>query len=161
MSPADQPDRETYGAQVVDPEDQLQPEDTLLDRGVADALDEGWSPPEREPAHLRHGMTREEQRLGATLDERLAAEEPDPDPYSWSGTGAEDPRAGRLVDPDQGGGEDTEKDAIGIDVGIDGAGASAEEAAMHVIDPVADAEPVGPETEPLLSDGSPATDSAD
>lgn len=161
MSPADQADRETYGAQAVDPENQLQPEDTLLDRGVEDALDEGWSPPEHEPAHLRHGMTREEQRLGATLDERLAAEEPDPDPYSWVGADPPDPRAGRLVSPDRGVGEDTEKEAIGIDVGIDGAGASAEEAAMHVIDPAADpdAEQSGPETEPLLSDGSPATDS--
>jgi hypothetical protein len=167
MSPSDQSDREAYGAQVVDPENQLQPEDTLLDRGVEDALDEGWSPPEREPAHLRQGMTREEQRIGASLDERLAAEEPEPDPYSWIDAGEPDPRAGRLVSPDQGGGEDTEKDEVGVDVGIDGAGASAEEAAVHVIDPEADPDlypetgPAGPETEPLLSDGSPATRSTD
>ncbi|MCW2710113.1 MAG: hypothetical protein JWP24_307, partial [Marmoricola sp.] len=31
--------------------DQLQPEDSLDDRGVDDVLDEGFSPPEREPAH--------------------------------------------------------------------------------------------------------------
>ncbi len=42
-------------------------------------------------------------------------------------------RAGRLVDPDEGTGEDTEKDLFGTDVGIDGAAASAEEAAMHVV----------------------------
>ncbi len=44
-----------------------------------------------------------------------------------------DARAGRLVDPDAGGTGDDEKDLVGYDVGIDGAGASAEEAAMHVI----------------------------
>jgi hypothetical protein len=37
------------------------------------------------------------------------------------------------VDPDQGIGEDREKDLVGEDVGIDGAGASAEEAAVHII----------------------------
>lgn len=129
-------DREQYGEQSVDPENQLQPEDTLDDRGVEDALDEGYSPPEHEPAHLRHGVTAEEQREGATLDERLAAEEPEPDPYAETGgdPGTADPRSGRLVAPDQGLGEDDEKDAVATDVGIDGAGASAEEAAMHVIE---------------------------
>jgi hypothetical protein len=42
-------------------------------------------------------------------------------------------RAGRLVDPDRGSGEDLEKDLVGTDVGIDGAAASAEEAAVHVV----------------------------
>src|SRR4051812_8463169 len=45
-----------------------------------------------------------------------------------------DARAGRLVDPDAGGTGDYEKDLVGYDVGIDGAGAGAEEAAMHVVD---------------------------
>jgi len=45
-----------------------------------------------------------------------------------------DERAGRLVAPDEGVREDTEKDLDAQDVGIDGAGASAEEAAVHVID---------------------------
>ncbi len=44
-----------------------------------------------------------------------------------------DRRAGRLVDPDQGLGEDTDSELVGDDVGIDGAAASAEEAAMHVV----------------------------
>ena len=43
-------------------------------------------------------------------------------------------RAGRLVDEDEGLGPDVEKDLVAEDVGIDGAGASAEEAAVHVID---------------------------
>ena len=53
-------------------------------------------------------------------------------PEALDGAGAE--RAGRLVDPDQGAGSDTEKDLIASDVGIDGAGASAEEAAVHVVE---------------------------
>jgi len=133
-------DREEYGEQSVDPENQLQPEDTLLDRGVADALDEGYSPPEFEPAHLTHGVTREEQRAGETLDERLAEEEPEPDPYAENldedldrDDREPDARAGRLVAPDEGFGEDVDSDEIAEDVGIDGGGASAEEAAMHVI----------------------------
>jgi hypothetical protein len=137
-------DRETYGDQSVDDEDQLEPEETLDDRGVDDVLDEGYSPPEHEPAHLRHGMTREEQRAGETLDERLAEEEPDVDPYAdVNDYGEADPRAGRLVAPDEGLGEDDEKDEVAEDVGIDGGGASAEEAAVHVIE-----SDEGPLTEP-------------
>ena len=51
--------------------DQLQPEDTLDDRGVDDVLDEGYSPPERETDHLRH------PEGGESLDDRLADEEPE------------------------------------------------------------------------------------
>ena len=137
-------DRETYGEQSVDDETQLQPEDTLDDRGVDDVLDEGYSPPDHEPAHLRHGMTRDEQRDGETLEERLAEEEPDTDPYADDNDyGTADPRAGRLVAPDEGYGTDDEKDEVAEDIGIDGAGASAEEAAVHIIE-----SEDGPETEP-------------
>jgi hypothetical protein len=115
-------------------QDQLQPDVSLEDRGVADALDEGYSPPENYSAALRHGEHE-------TLDERLAEEVPDEDfddddEYSDSLDDGEvgDARAGRLVDPNEGIGPDDEKDLVGDDVGIDGAGASAEEAAVHVID---------------------------
>ena len=43
-------------------------------------------------------------------------------------------RAGRLVAPDKGFGEDLEADLVADDVGIDGGVASAEEAAVHIID---------------------------
>ena len=43
-------------------------------------------------------------------------------------------RAGRLVAPDQGFGEDVDADLVADDVGIDGGAASAEEAAVHIID---------------------------
>jgi len=141
-------DREVYGQQSVDDEDQPGAEDFMLDRGLEDPLDEGYSPPEHEPAHLRRGMTLEEQREGETLEQRIAEEEPDVDPYAdVNDYGTADPRAGRLVAPDEGFGSDDEKDEIAEDVGIDGAGASAEEAAVHVID-----SEDGPETEPAYDD---------
>jgi hypothetical protein len=52
-----------------------------------------------------------------------------------------DPRAGRLVAPDEGLESDTEKDLIARDAGISGAGASAEEAAVHIVDDVGGATP--------------------
>lgn len=117
---------------------QGQPYDTLDDRGVADVLDEGFSPPEKWSPAQKFGNTAEEMREGETLEQRLAQEEPDlePDLDSDSLDDGEvgDRRAGRLVDPDAGIGSDTEKDLVGYDVGIDGAGAGAEEAAVHIVD---------------------------
>lgn len=119
--------------------DQLEPEDTLMDTGVADVLDEGYSPPERP-------WTADED---ATLDERLAREVPeataDDEDADWAAdtddTDGEllddqvgERRAGRLVDAAEGGVSDTDADAWAEDVGIDGAGASAEEAAVHVVE---------------------------
>jgi hypothetical protein len=111
--------------------DQLEPERSLDDRGVDDPLDEGYSPPEKPSELLRHG---EHQ----SLEERLAAEEPDVNVEAAGGDFIDDgevgaDRAGRLVDPNQGIGPDVDKDLIGEDVGIDGAAASAEEAAMHIV----------------------------
>jgi hypothetical protein len=45
-----------------------------------------------------------------------------------------DPRAGRLVAPDEGTRSAGEADLVATDVGVDGAGASAEEAALHVVE---------------------------
>jgi hypothetical protein len=42
-------------------------------------------------------------------------------------------RAGRLVDSDNGGAEDTDDELYAVDEGIDGAAASAEEAAVHLV----------------------------
>ncbi len=131
--------------------DQIQPEDSLLDRGTDDVLDEGFSPPERWSTAERFGNTAEEQREGDSFEERLRQEEPDIEPQYADAADPElgdvseseeflddgevgDDRAGRLVDPDEGIGPDVEKDLVGDDVGIDGAGSSAEEAAVHVVD---------------------------
>ena len=61
-----------------------------------------------------------------------------------------DERAGRIVEPDEGAHEDTEAGMVGTDVGIDGAAASAEEAAMHVI-PEDDERGVGLAANPAVS----------
>lgn len=120
--------------------DQIQPEDSLVDRGVDDVLDEGYSPAEKWGPGEGFGSTAAEVAEGENLEQRVAQEVPEPDPYAED-DGAEDvggevgsERAGRLVDPDGGIGEDVEKDLVGDDVGIDGAGAGAEEAAVHVVD---------------------------
>ena len=133
--------REDYGAYSVDDENQLQPEDTLVDRGLDDALDEGYSPPEKWSAAEGYGNTPYEEEVGETLEQRIAQEEPEPDPYAEVEPGEEDiggeigiARAGRLVAEDEGMHEDTEPDLVAEDVGISGAGASAEEAAMHILE---------------------------
>ena len=45
-----------------------------------------------------------------------------------------DRRSGRLVAPDEGSHQDNEEDLVADDVGIDGGGSSAEEAAVNIID---------------------------
>jgi Family of unknown function (DUF5709) len=164
---SDQPGRESrdddLGSYSVDDEDQLQPDETLVQEDVEDPLDRGYSPPESPRGVDAFGTTAREQAGDETIDQRIEQEVPDPDsgygaPDNESGLdeddrlGGDDPdsiaaeddfvgddevgdqRAGRLVAPDEGAREDTDKDLTGDDVGIDGAGASAEEAAMHVID---------------------------
>jgi hypothetical protein len=150
------------GAMSLDDEDQLQPEDTLIQDDVEDVLDRGYSPAERLRGSIAHGVTVEEQQRDETIEERIHQEVPDPgsaygapsdesaldedrvggdDPDSiaarddWVGDReVGDERAGRLVAPDEGLSEDEEKDLVGEDVGVDGAAASAEEAAVHVVD---------------------------
>jgi len=127
-----------YGNDSIDDEDQLQPEDTLVDRGVGDVLDEGYSPPDHIPASHRYGFTASEEHDGETLEQRLEQEEPDAsdeeydENAEWPEDMGPDRRAGRLVAPDEGVYEDEDQAPLAYDVGIDGAGASAEEAAMHV-----------------------------
>lgn len=141
-----EPDSESYHGYSVDDETQPQGEgDSLSDsRGLAEPLDEGYSPPEKWSVGQGYGNTPLEEHLGETLDQRIAQEVPEPDPYEQAEleaadldldrSGEPDARAGRLVAPDEGAHADDEPDAIADDVGIDGAGAGAEEAAMHVID---------------------------
>ena len=126
------------GEYSLDEEDQLQPEDTLVDRGVDDVLDEGYSPPERPLGLDAYGTTAAEQREGETLDQRLAEEEPDPALEDDNAEILDDNevgrlRSGRLVAEDEGVGEDEEKDLVASDIGIDGGAASAEEAAVHIV----------------------------
>jgi Family of unknown function (DUF5709) len=141
-------DRETYLDMSIDDEDQLQSGDTLDDTDVDDVLDRGYSPPDRAPKGYDDYPTEAERLRGESLDEKLAEEEPDVDPYAEDdrdddhedenaldeqlGLDEADERTGRLVAPDEGLGADVDKQERARDVGIDGAGASAEEAAMHI-----------------------------
>lgn len=112
---------------------QLQPEETLDDRGVDDVLDEGISPPEKPRGVTAHGVTPLEEEQGETLEQRLAQEEPEDSPQDLG-------RSGRLVAPDEGRFEDHEHAMVARDVGIDGGAASAEEAAVHEIPELGDPE---------------------
>jgi hypothetical protein len=138
-------ENETYNDYSVDDEDQPQGDgDSLVgDRGLAEPLDEGYSPPEKWSPAEGYGNTPYEEEVGETLDQRIAQEEPEPDPYAEAeaaeanedvGGEVGTERAGRLVDEDEGLGPDVDSEMVGEDVGIDGAGASAEEAAVHVIE---------------------------
>ena len=139
-----------YGTDGTDPEEAsglLEAEDTLEDtRGVRDVLDTGWSPPERPWAVDDWGTTEAEEAAGESLDGRLARELPDrldddgDDLGDLADSDGElvddevgDVRAGRLVDANDGGTGDTDDEMWARDAGIDGAAASAEEAAVHVI----------------------------
>jgi Family of unknown function (DUF5709) len=127
----------------------LDASDTLAGDPGDDPLDRGVAAPQRWSAAIRHGSTAAEQQAGESLDELLAEEEPDVagewddeppgGPAGDEDAGDEDvdglllddgpdPRAGRLV------AEDEEADLVARDTGIDGGGATAEEAAMHVVD---------------------------
>jgi hypothetical protein len=116
--------------------------DTLDGNPGDDPLDQGIAPPDRWSAGEGFGTTAEEQEEGESLDELLAEEEPETDPYAESETEAEDdddrlygfepdPRAGRLVAEDEGAHPDAEDELVAEDVGIDAGAASAEEAAVH------------------------------
>jgi hypothetical protein len=124
---------------------QLGAEDTL-DDGVADPLDEGYSPPERPWVGDGWGVTAREQAEGDSLDRYLARELPDVAANDGDGIGdtsdtdgepwddeVGEVRSGRLVASGDGGVRDTDDELWARDIGIDGAAASAEEAAMHVV----------------------------
>src|SRR5580693_7670704 len=132
--------------------------DTLSGAPGDDPLDRGVVPPERWSAGVRFGDTATEQSEGESLDQLLSEEEPDPvldfdddddedeDLEDDDGDAGDedvdclllddgpDPRAGRLVAEDEGAHPDEEADLVARDVGIDGGAASAEEAALHVVE---------------------------
>jgi hypothetical protein len=124
---------------------QLDPEDTLVDRGV-DPLDEGWSPPERPYASEGWGTTAREEHDGESLDARLARELPEDDgDEDGDGLGDSSDTDGELVDDDETGEERSgrlaatggtfvdDEELFARDEGFSGGAASAEEAAVHTI----------------------------
>jgi Family of unknown function (DUF5709) len=135
--------------------------DTLDGSPSDDPLDRGIVTPDRWSAGVQYALRGEED--SESIDELLAEEEPDvtddPDDESWDEnvTGQDvtrlrrdddaDARAGRLVstdedlyDDDGDDDGDAEDELVARDAGIDGGAASAEEAAVHVIDDPADDE---------------------
>jgi hypothetical protein len=120
---------------------------------VSDTLDgdpdddpAGWSPPDRPWVSGGWGTTQREEEAGEDLTGRLARELPDRADDEGDGLGdasdtdgellddeVGDERAGRLADVDDDGLVDVEDQLYAEDQGIDGAGASAEEAAVHVV----------------------------
>jgi hypothetical protein len=136
---------------------QLQPEDTLTETGVSDVLDEGYSPPDR-PWNDRDHESLDERLADEEPDpwnaaDPARADDSDDDSDVDDATGeylgdtrgtdgelrddeVGDRRAGRLTvddatfDGESGG----TKDLTAGDAGIDGAAASAEEAAVHLVD---------------------------
>lgn len=122
--------------------DQQSPADSLIYRGVDEPLDEGYTAPENWSPAQGFGNTASEMARGETIDQRVLQEVPEKDPNRlrgrWNPHGESrevgSKRAGRLVATGDGTGyEDNEPEAVAVDVGIDGAAASAEEAAMHII----------------------------
>jgi hypothetical protein len=115
----------------------LEPEDVLEDDGYGDVLDRGYSPRDTP-------VVADDYADG--LDRRLARELPDQggddtgdDIGDLAGGEGElrddevgDARAGRLAGADDGYGDD-EAELWAEDEGVDGAAASAEEAAVHVV----------------------------
>ena len=118
--------------------EQLTVSDTLSDDRLDDYLDEGYNPPDRQPTV--QVPTESEEERGMSLNELLSAETPEvwdrdeDNLFDESGDEVGDRRAGRLVGDGSDAYADSRNDVLADDVGIDGAAASAEEAAMHVID---------------------------
>ena len=129
--------------------------DTLAGDPGDDPLDRGVVAPQRWSAGMRFGTTAQEQEAGESLDRLLAEEEPDiefedgdelPEDIAADEDAADedvdglllddgpDPRAGRLVAEDEGAHPAGEADLVARDAGVDGGAATAEEAAVHVVD---------------------------
>jgi hypothetical protein len=124
----------------------LEQEDSLDDRGVHDVLDEGISPADSPWAVNDWGTTAREAAGHESLDRRLAREIPEfatPDGDDLGDSTDTDGelydeevgevRSGRLVDVEGAGEVDDYAYLYATDVGLDGAGASAEEAAVHIV----------------------------
>lgn len=119
-------------------------EDGLPGKRITGDAQEGIEPPHDYPVAVEeYGTTALEQSEGEPLELRISREEPDvldavdepasaeedsDNPYPVD----RDEHVGRIVETDDGGLFDGEKDAVAYDAGTDLGGFSAEERAMHV-----------------------------
>jgi hypothetical protein len=120
----EQPEAPDLGASV-----QLESEEHLAaPPGDRDALDAGYVPPDRPYLLDDDAVTARGMREGDPMDERLRRErgekEEEVDPN----------RSGRLVREGNGAALETPDAMDATDVGIDGGAATAEEAAVHVVE---------------------------
>lgn len=118
---------------AVEDAENLDPVENLTGDDPDELMQTGYNPPDREPHNLRHAPTPAEEREGESLDERLAEEEPE-NTVDDMVDDVEEPRAGRLVAPDEGAHPDEEVDEVATDVGPAGYASSSEEAAVHIQD---------------------------
>ncbi|GAB2995764.1 DUF5709 domain-containing protein [Amycolatopsis acidiphila] len=122
--------------------EQLDAEDTLESRGPEDPLDEGYTPAERPWAVNDWGTTADEEEQGEGLGRRLGRELPDTAYGRGDGLGDDEDTDGELLDDEVGdvragrliAGDGGDTELYATDVGVDGAGASAEEAAVNLIE---------------------------
>lgn len=131
----EQPEAPDLGASV-----QLESEEHLgAPAGDRDGLDAGYSPPDRPYLAEEDEVTARGMREGEPLDERLRAERGDET--------VDTERSGRIELAGEGAALETPDAMDGVDVGIDGGAAGAEEAAVHTTD-----DPGAPvETEPSVA----------
>jgi hypothetical protein len=129
--------------------------DTLAGSPGDDPLDRGVVPPERWSRAIRYDSTPADQQAARSLDGLLSAEEPDisldqnnPAQHDdgWDENATEDDivrlardngpdlRAGRLTLDDETPQLIPNADYVAYDAGVDGGGATAEEAAIHLLD---------------------------
>ena len=154
------PDSRNHESEDLEDYEVLDGTDTLDGNPGDDPLDRGIVPPERWSAGVRDALAGEDNV--ESLDDLLAEEEPDitdEDDDEWDENETDDevvrlerddvpdPRAGRLAATEAdvyGEGDDVlavqDGELLASDTGIDGGGATAEEAAVHVIDDPADDE---------------------
>jgi len=153
--------QDNYPHPVSDPEAEGLPDyadddsvadERALSTRISDGLDPAPLPTDRPLAVDRFGTTAEEQRIGESVEYKLAREEPESgrEPaIDREGIPPVQPNAGsqvsmydipdetgpvgRIVEPDEGVRADTEKDAVAYDAGEAGGGPTAEEAAMHEV----------------------------
>ena len=113
--------------------------ETLVGPPGADPLDAGYIPPDRPYGLDDDAVTPAGQLEGESLGDRLRREQPE---QSFTDTD----RAGRIAIADEGAALETPDAMDGVDEGIDGGAASAEEAAVHYVDTDTDTDTVDDES---------------
>jgi Family of unknown function (DUF5709) len=148
------PQERDYEANDLVDYEVLDAADTLVGAPGDDPLDRGVVPPERWSRAIRFDTTVSDQDAARSLDGLLAVEEPDISFDSddsaryddgWDENATEDdvvrlgredgpdPRSGRLTEDEDGTVLIANADYVAHDAGPDGGGATAEEAAIHVL----------------------------